>query len=177
MKKMLFANLMHFSLVAGHKLPLLRPVIQKANRVLASHLYRQYQRRGLAAWQPFWIPAFRKLGERRAAYIQAEMNIDPNCARSIGRYHDFEDPIFGVTGHWDDSTPGQHLRVETACDMCDHLDAITQGKGCPEFCRQLVVAMEEGTGQTINPNYQVEVAALLTEGDESCRFVHRIVEK
>ncbi len=174
MMKTLFSKSMTYSLILGHKFPSTRPAIQACNRMLASHLYYIYSKRGVKAWEEFWIPAFREFGRVRADYIKKTMNIDPDSARSIGSYHDFEDPIFGVEGHWDNSSQDTPIRTETSCDMCDHLNVISKGKGCGDFCRYLVVAMEEGTGTAINDRYVVEVQSLLTEGDEDCRFVHKL---
>lgn len=174
MLKTLFAKGMFGGLVLAHKVPAFRPVIRMSNNVVVSLAYKTYKKHGEQGWESFWIPAMKEFGRIRANYIAKVMNINPNNAQSIGQYHDFEDPIFGVVGHWEKNEQGEDVRVETECGVCDHLEKITNGKQCPAFCRKIVTAMEMGTGQAINKNYVVEIDTLLTDGDKDCRFIHKI---
>lgn len=161
-------------LMLSHKFPVLQPVVRWTNNFLTTRAYRTYQKHGEKGWEKFWIPAMKEFGRVRAPHLAKVMNIDPNNAKSIGQYHDFEDPIFGVVGHWEKNDEGHDVRVETECGICDHLEKVTDGKQCPAFCRKVVTAMEMGTGQAINENYVVEIDSLLTDGDKDCRFIHRI---
>ena len=174
MIKAMFARSMYTSLVLGHKFEFIRPVIQWANKRIASMIYKSYEKHGEEGLEAFWVPAMKEFGRIRAPFIAKTMNVDPDNAGSIGQYHDLEDPIFGVTGHWEKNEEGLDVRVETECDICEHLEKISGGKNCPAFCRKVITAMELGTGQAINPNYTIEIDTLLTEGDKDCRFIHKI---
>jgi hypothetical protein len=174
MRVNLFAHALHFSMSSAQKHAWLRPVVRAVNKGLIRLAYRTYQQHGEKGWEAFWIPAFTKYGQLRANYIARVMKIDPSCPRSIGRYHDFEDPVFGVTGHWERNEYLDPVRVETSCPACDQLMALTKGQGCGSFCRNIILAMELNTGTSLNRDYYVEVESLLTEGDETCRFIHKI---
>ncbi|GAB1621522.1 hypothetical protein AAOGI_15720 [Agarivorans albus] len=173
--KKLFAIYLHSMMRLAEHSRSMRWLLRKGNTALVKHLVKQYQKNGLSAWQAFWIPAFSEYGKYRAPYLVKKMNIDQHSARAIGSYHDYEDPIFGVEGHWEIDANGDPVRVETACVACEDLMRESQDPKCSgEFCRHIVSAMENATGCAINPNYKVEIIALLTEGDESCRFVHHV---
>ncbi len=171
----LFAYLMHFCMVMAQHVPLIQRLFRFGNTILVKHWVRVYDKKGLDGWRSFWIPVFAQWGQIRAPYLARKMKINPEDPRSIGSYHDFEDPIFGITGHWETNEQGEPVRVETQCVGCDLLQASTDNQDChSDFCRHVVTALEQSTGETINPKYQVEIIALLTEGDEACQFVHRI---
>ncbi|MGI9275216.1 MAG: hypothetical protein ACR2PT_10285 [Endozoicomonas sp.] len=169
-----FAHAMHYSVIAAKRFPFFRPALHKSNELMVSIAYRSYLKHGEDGWKTFWEPAFFKYGQIRAPYIARYMNIDPQDPKSIGSYHDFEDPVFGVTGHWEKTSDGHPVRVETACLACDHINKITDGKGCPAFCRKVVKALEVGTGTTLNENYIVEIDSLMSGGEATCRFIHKI---
>lgn len=169
-----FAYIMHWSVIAAGRFKFLRPVIRKGNDIIASLAYKTYLKHGEAGWDKFWIPAMTKFGQIRGPYIKKVMNVDVNDPAQIGRFHDFEDPIFGVTGHWETSEDGHPMRVETGCQLCEHIMKITKGKGCPAFCEKVVYALEMGTGTAMNDTYYVEIDGLLTGGDDACRFIHKL---
>lgn len=149
--------------------------LRKGNSLLVRYLVHIYQKQGLEAWRSFWMPAFKEYGNYRAAYLIEKMNIDKSDAKSVGSYHDYEDPILGVEGYWRKDSDGNAVRVETDCIVCDDLMKFTNNNQCrSDFCRHIVAAMEQGTGEAINEKYNVHIIALLTEGDQSCQFVHTI---
>lgn len=176
MLKKIVARAMYIGLVTGYKYPAFRPIYQKSNDMLVSRMYKTYLKHGEAGWDKFWVPTMKEFGRIRAPYIAKEMGIDANVPSSIGLFHDFEDPVFGVEGHWEKTEEGLDVRVETACKVCDHLDKITQGKSCPAFCHKIMVAMENGTGQALNDKYYIKVHSLLTEGSDACRVSHHFRE-
>ncbi|MEZ8991504.1 hypothetical protein AB4266_17925 [Vibrio breoganii] len=174
MRVKLFAHIMHQTVKMAEKAPFLIPLIHKGNDVVVSLAYNGYKKNGVKSFEKFWIPAFYEYGQVRAQHIVKKMNIDTNSAASIGTYHDYEDPIFGVKGHWEQDSEGNPVRVETECVVCDQLNKVSKGAGCPDFCRHVVNAMEMGTGTAMNDTYVVEIGSLLSEGDETCRFTHKI---
>lgn len=176
MRIKLFSQVMHQSVKLAEKFPTFIPVVQMGTGVIVKLAYSSYQKYGVSVWDKFWIPAFYQYGQIRADYIRQKLDIDVNSAASIGRYHDYEDPIFGVEGHWETDEAGNAVRVETKCVVCDQLDKVTRGAGCPDFCRHIVKAMEEGTGKAMNDTYVVEIGSLLSNGDKTCRFTHKLVD-
>lgn len=159
----------------AEKSSLVRLLLRSGNSLLVRYLVQRHKKGGLAAWQSFWIPAFREYGNHRSPYLMNKMNIDTSDAQSVGSYHDYEDPILGVEGYWETDSNGNAIRVETACVVCDDLMRMTNDEKCrSDFCRHIVTAMEMGTGQAMNEKYNVGIIALLTEGDECCKFVHTI---
>ncbi|WP_375750033.1 hypothetical protein [Vibrio sp. HN007] len=173
--KKLFAIYLHTMMRLAEKSSLVRRALRSGNSLLVRYLIRQHKKGGIAAWQSFWVPAFREYGNHRSSYLINKMNIDISDAQSVGSYHDYEDPILGVEGHWDNDSEGNAIRVETTCVVCDDLMRMTSDEKCrSDFCRHIVTAMEQGTGQAINEKYNVGIIALLTEGDESCKFLHTI---
>ncbi|USD68022.1 hypothetical protein [Vibrio sp. SCSIO 43136] len=173
--KKIFALYLHSMMRLAERYQFVRTALRKGNTLLVRYLVWRYEKKGLAAWQSFWIPAFAQYGNYRADYIAKKMNIQPTIARSVGAYHDYEDPILGVEGHWETNSEGEAIRVETSCVVCDDLMKATQNKHCrSDFCRHIVHAMESSTGKAINAKYKVGIISLLTEGDTSCQFVHRI---
>lgn len=177
MNKYLFASVMHTNMRIADKFKPFSHVIRAGNKLLVWHLIRQYKKHGLEAWKKNWEPAFVEYGRHRVKHMVERMNIDANDAGSIGRYHDFEDPIFGVEGYWGTTEDGEPVRIETSCSACVNLFNMTDDAQCrSDFCRQLVEPMEQSTGSTINSKYQVEAIALMTEGAETCQFVHRITD-
>lgn len=168
----ILARGMYAGLVLGYKYPAFRPLYQKSNEALVSLMYKTYQKHGEEGWEKFWIPTMKELGRIRAPYIAREMNIDPDNPSSIGLFHDFEDPVFGVEGRWEKTDDGQDVRVETACIVCDHLEKISNGKNCPAFCHKIVGAMENSTGQALNDKYYIKIHTVMTDGDKVCRATH-----
>ncbi len=171
----LSANLLFLSFILGEKSKIYRKINNFFLTLLLKKIYSIYKKRGVEGWNKFWRPMFTEFGRRRSAYIKEKMNIDINHAGSIGRYHDYEDPICNIEGHWEVFEPNYSVRVETKCSMADKLEKISGGSNCPEFCRELVMAFESETGKSMNKNYKVEIEGeLLTEGATSCRFVHKL---
>ena len=132
---------------------------------------RAWRRGGTAAWERWHLPAARAAGRARAAYLQAKLHLDPSSARSLASVHDYEDPLFGITGHFEASDRARAVRVETACPLGDRL----RDARCPDFCRVLIHAFEEETLRAMNPGYRLEpLGELLSGGDARCVFVHRV---
>lgn len=127
MRIKLFSQVMHQSVKLAEKFPTFIPVVQMGTGVIVKLAYSSYQKYGVSVWDKFWIPAFYQYGQIRADYIRQKLDIDVNSAASIGRYHDYEDPIFGVEGHWETDEAGNAVRVETKCVVCDQLDKVTRG--------------------------------------------------
>lgn len=175
MRITLFSHLMHLSVKLAEKVPFLIPVIQQGTNIIVRIAYHGYKKEGVNSFERFWVPAFFQYGQVRAQHIVDKMGIDTNSAASIGTFHDYEDPIFGVKGHWEQDDAGNPVRVETECIVCDQLNKISNGIGCPDFCRHVVKAMEMGTGTAMNDTYIVEIGALLSDGDKTCRFTHKIL--
>ncbi|MGI9275060.1 MAG: hypothetical protein ACR2PT_09495 [Endozoicomonas sp.] len=171
----ILAYVMHFSMVMAHHSRLVTRLFRFSNTLMVKHWVSLYQSKGLDSWRKFWIPVFAEWGRIRAPYLAKKMNINPQDPRSLGSYHDFEDPIFGITGHWETNDKGESVRVEAQCVGCDLFLAATDDKQChSDFCRHMVMALEQNTGQTLNNDYQVEIVTLLTEGDTDCRFIHKL---
>ena len=99
------------------------------------------------------------------------MGIDVNSARGIGSYHDYEDPLLGIEGHWQEEGRDKAVRVETSCPYGDYL----REAGCADLCRVLLCRFEEETARPMNPNYRLEqLEKIISAGDDSCVFVHRL---
>lgn len=174
MKKLL-GYLLHYSMVLAERSTLFLKVYRYGNSLLVKHWVNVYDKQGLDGWKKFWIPVFGEWGKVRAPHLMKKMKIDTSSPKSIGSYHDFEDPIFGITGHWETSEQGEPVRVETRCTGCELFLAATDNKQChSDFCRYMVKELEQNTGSAMNDAYEVEILELLTEGDSACRFVHRI---
>ena len=175
MRVKLFSHFMHQTVKLSEKAPFLRPLIKQGNKVIVRLAYNGYKKDGVKSFEQFWVPAFYQYGQVRAQHIAKKMNIDVNNPASIGTYHDYEDPIFGVVGHWDQDNEGNAVRVETECVVCEQLNKVSKGAGCPDFCRHVVNAMEMGTGKAMNDTYIVEITSLLSDGDDACRFTHKVL--
>ncbi|WP_394245320.1 hypothetical protein [Vibrio astriarenae] len=174
MKKLL-GYLLHYSMVLAERSTLFLKVYRYGNSLLVKHWVNVYDKQGLDGWKKFWILVFGEWGKVRAPHLMKKMKIDTSSPKSIGSYHDFEDPIFGITGHWETSEQGEPVRVETQCTGCELFLAATDNKQChSDFCRYMVKELEQNTGSAMNDAYEVEILELLTEGDSACRFVHRI---
>ncbi|MBC7002988.1 hypothetical protein BIZ37_10500 [Photobacterium sp. BZF1] len=174
MKKLL-AYMLHYSMVLAEASPKILRVYRYGNTLLVKHWVNIYQKNGLPGWQKFWIPVFGEWGKVRGPLLAKKINIDTQCPRSLGSYHDFEDPIFGIAGHWEQGENGEPVRVETQCTACELLQAATDNKQChSDFCRFMVKELEQNTGASLNELYEVEILDLLVEGKDTYRFVHRI---
>jgi hypothetical protein len=148
-------------------------VLRPATMAFVDSAVRAWKRRGVTAWNRWHLPMARAAGRSRAAYLQRKLHIDPTSARSLGSVHDYEDPLFGITGHWTQEGRTQATRIETECPIGARL----RSHGCPDFCRVLVHAFEEETLQTMNPRYRLDpLGELISGGDARCTFVHRLPE-
>jgi hypothetical protein len=146
-------------------------VLRPAVMLLVDSAVAAWRRGGTAAWDRWHLPLLRAAGRSRAAYLQKKMAIDPRSARQLGSIHDYEDPLFGITGHWADEGERRAVRVETECPIGARLYPY----GCTDFCRVLVHAFEEETIRAMNPGYRLEpLVELLSSGDARCIFVHTL---
>jgi hypothetical protein len=130
-----------------------------------------WRRGGVSAWDRWFLPVARAVGRGRAEYLRGKLAIDVGSARSLGSVHDYEDPLLGIAGHWQEEGRSRAVRVETECPIGSRL----RPTGCADFCRVIVHAFEEETLRAMNPSYRLEpLGELLSAGDARCTFVHRV---
>jgi hypothetical protein len=146
-------------------------ILRPSMRLFIDDAVRAWRKGGVRAWERWHLPLVRAAGRARAEYLRNKLRIDPGSARSLGSIHDYEDPIFGITGHWRESGRERAVRVETACWMGERLRAA----GCADFCRVLVHAFEEETLRAMNPRYRLDpLSELISAGDAHCTFLHHV---
>ncbi len=132
---------------------------------------RAHKKKGIDGWTNFHIPLWRSIGRERSKFIKRKMNIDPNDAHSIGTYQDYEDPILGIEGYWQENGKNKAIRIETSCPYGDYLRSVN----CADVCRVLVCEFENATGRQMNPNYRLEpLNKTIANGDDNCEFIHRL---
>jgi hypothetical protein len=130
-----------------------------------------WEKGGVGAWDRWHLPFVREVGKARAAHLARKLAIDPGSARSLGRVHDYEDPLLGIEGHWAEEGRARAVRVETLCPIGDLL----LERRCPDFCRVLVHAFERATLEALNPRYELEpLTELRSAGAARCTFTHRV---
>lgn len=105
----------------------------------------------------------------RAPVLREKLGLDPHDMGDLGRLQDWEDRVFGVTGHWTLRTRERATKCETACPFAE------VAKGAPEICTDVVHALEEETFRALNPGYRlVPLERLLSKGHDACEFRHEI---
>jgi predicted ArsR family transcriptional regulator len=88
---------------------------------------------------------------------------------SLAAIQDWEDRVFGVTGHWTAVDATSASRCETACPFAK------AASGAPELCSDVIHRLETETFRTLNPRYELlPLESLLSKGQASCRFEHRL---
>jgi len=116
-------------------------------------------------------------GKFRGPRMARELGVDLHDPRSLGKIQDWEDALFGVTGHWtiedshtSEGTPCRRAtKHETACPFAELASQDTR------ICTEMIHAMESETFCAVNPSYRlVPLTRLLSKGDASCTFTHEV---
>jgi len=106
-------------------------------------------------------------GRWRAPRLRQRLGLDLRSMADLGRLQDWEDRVFGVTGHWTERGPRRAVKCETACPFARTASA------APEICAEVVHALEEATFRELNPGYRLlPLERLLSKGHSVCEFVH-----
>jgi hypothetical protein len=113
-------------------------------------------------------------GRFRGPRLARELGVDPSDPRSLGRIQDWEDELFGVTGHWTEEGTIEGRRCatkhETACPFADVAAEDTR------ICTELVHRLESETFRSVQPAYRLlPLERLLSRGDASCTFRHEVL--
>ena len=89
--------------------------------------------------------------------------------RDMGRIQDWEDRVFGVTGHWTERGPNARGQVR------DGVPVRARGRRtAPEICTEVVHALEEATFRELNPRYRLlPLERLLSKGAARVRVRSR----
>jgi hypothetical protein len=112
-------------------------------------------------------------GRFRGPRLARMLDADPADPRSLGRIQDWEDQLFGVTGHWTEEGTVEGRRCatkhETECPFADVAAEDTR------ICTELVHRLESETFRAVSPGYRlVPLERLLSRGDRSCTFRHEV---
>jgi hypothetical protein len=106
-------------------------------------------------------------GRWRAPRLRERLGVDVTNMGDMGRIQDWEDRVFGVTGHWTARSPSRAVKCETGCPFAK------TASSAPEICTEIVHALEEATFRELHPGYRlVPLGRLLSKGDAACEFVH-----
>ncbi len=112
-----------------------------------------------------------RFGKWRAPILRDKLGLDTNDMADMGRLQDWEDRVFGVTGHWSEQKKVTATKCETACPFADVAST------APEICTDVIHALETATFRTLNPSYRlVKLDRLLSKGAPHCEFRHEIDE-
>ena len=128
------------------------------------------RRRGGTRLLAFAREAVVRFGHWRAPILRQRLKLDVNDMGDLGRLQDWEDRVFGVTGHWSERA----VRTATKCETeCPYAEA---AKGAPELCTDVIHALETATFHALNPRYRlVPLDRLLSKGDSECTFRHELI--
>ena len=114
-------------------------------------------------------------GKFRGPRMARELGVDIHDPRSLGKIQDWEDALFGVTGHWTHEDSHTHegcrraTKHETQCPFAELASQDTR------ICTEMIHAMETETFRSVNPSYRlVPLKRLLSKGDASCTFTHEV---
>jgi hypothetical protein len=106
-------------------------------------------------------------GRWRAERLRTRLNVDVNDMSDMARIQDWEDRVFGVTGHWTERGKTRSVKCETGCPFAQ------VASSAPEICTDVVHALEVSTFQALNPRYRLlPLERLLSKGAPACEFVH-----
>ena len=109
----------------------------------------------------------KRWGRWRATRMRERLDLDVEDMADLGRLQDWEDRVFGVSGHWTEREKDRATKCETACPFA------AVASRAPEICTDVVHALEVATFQELNPAYElVPLGRLLSKGDPACDFVH-----
>jgi uncharacterized protein YeeX (DUF496 family) len=146
-------------------------VLQPVSLWVVKGAVKTYKKNGEKGWDDFYLPAFRALGKSRSTYLSKKMDMQPEDVSTMARYHDYEDPLLGIEGHWEKKSKTESVRIETVCFLGDYI----KEQKCHQVCQKLVCAMEIETVRSLNEEYNLdEPQELISKGDSRCVFVHRI---
>jgi hypothetical protein len=110
-----------------------------------------------------------RFGRWRAPILKTKLGLDVTNATDLGRAQDWEDRVFGVTGHWTERGKTRATKCETACPFA------RAASEAPELCTDVIHALETATFRELNPSYRlVPLDRLLSKGHEACVFRHEI---
>jgi len=110
-----------------------------------------------------------RYGRWRAPRVAARLGVDAERMDSLAAIQDWEDRVFGVTGHWEVREARRAVKCETACPFAK------AASGAPELCSDVIHALETETFRALNADYTlVPLARLLSKGHAECRFEHRL---
>lgn len=110
-----------------------------------------------------------RYGRWRAPRIADRLQVDVDRMDSLAAIQDWEDRVFGVTGHWTHADANTATKCETACPFAK------AAAGAPELCTDVIHVLETETFRTLNPSYElVPLARLLSKGHDQCVFEHRL---
>jgi hypothetical protein len=110
-----------------------------------------------------------RYGRWRAHRVAARLGVDADRMDSLAAIQDWEDRVFGVTGHWEVREAKRAVKCETACPFAK------AAEGAPELCSDVIHALETETFRALNADYTlVPLERLLSKGHAECRFEHRI---
>jgi len=129
------------------------------------------RRRGGRRLLDFARAASVRWGRWRAPRLRERLALDARNMADMGRLQDWEDRVFGVTGHWKERGPRRAVKCETACPFA------RVASSAPEICTEVVHALEEGTFRELHPGYRLmPLERLLSRGARECEFVHVLDE-
>jgi hypothetical protein len=110
-----------------------------------------------------------RFGRWRAPILKEKLGLDVNDMADLARLQDWEDRVFGVTGHWTERGKTHATKCETACPFAK------AASGAPELCSDVIHAMETATFRELNPGYRLlPLERLLSKGESRCEFRHEI---
>ncbi len=111
-------------------------------------------------------------GRWRAPRLRERLGLDTESMSDMGRLQDWEDRVFGVTGHWTERGPRRAVKCETACPFAKTASA------APEICTDVIHALEEATFRELHPGYRLlPLERLLSKGGQVCEFVHVLPDR
>jgi hypothetical protein len=127
------------------------------------------RRRGGRRLLDFARVASVRFGRWRAPVLKEKLGLDVDSMADMGRLQDWEDRVFGVTGHWTERGRTRATKCETACPFAE------AASGAPELCSDVIHALETATFRELNPSYRlVPLDRLLSKGQSGCDFRHEI---
>jgi hypothetical protein len=110
-----------------------------------------------------------RFGRWRAPVLRDRLRLDTESLADMGRLQDWEDRVFGVTGHWTRKDKARATKCETQCPFAE------AAKGEPRLCSDVIHALETATFKELNPRYRLlPLESLLSKGHTHCEFRHEL---
>jgi hypothetical protein len=110
-----------------------------------------------------------RYGRWRAPRVTKRLGVDVSRMDTLAVIQDWEDRVFGITGHWAERGATAATRCETVCPFA------RIASRAPELCTDVVHALETETFRALNPAYVLEpLETLLSKGHGACVFRHRL---